>query len=177
MSDAKGGGQGQEIKEDQYNEAKEAQRQRTNSRGSGSFSGTGSSFSSSRSSSDVSDESDSLGSDASVAFSDNDSETDSDKDKNTAPLRVYDARFKIPAQSNLGQLMVAKGKDLTKNKNPSEKQTRVYKKMVKKVEGYKRLVSALAKLFMAVSMIFTMALYSYNIVLINKGDFFVARTR
>ena len=49
--------------------------------------------------------------------------------------------------------------------------------MVKRVEGFKILVSALAKFFMGVSMIFTMALYSYNIVLINKGDFFVARTR
>ena len=49
--------------------------------------------------------------------------------------------------------------------------------MVKKVEGYKRLVSALAKFLMAVSMIFTMALYSYNIVLLSKGDFYISRTR
>lgn len=61
-----------------------------------------------------------MGSDASVPFSDDTSETDSDKDKALPPLRVYDARFKIPAQSNLGQLMVAKGKELTKQKTNKE---------------------------------------------------------
>ena len=56
----------------------------------------------------------------SVHFSDEDSETDSEKDKHVPPIRVYDCQYKIPAQSNLGQLMVAKGKELTKNKNPSK---------------------------------------------------------
>ena len=48
------------------------------------------------------------GSEASVGFSDA-SDSDEVQDKAVAPLRVYDARFKIPAQSNLGQLMLAKG--------------------------------------------------------------------
>ena len=89
---------------------------------------------------------------------------------------MYDARFKIPAQSNLGQLMVAKGKELTK-KDKDKREKREYRDMVKKVEGYKRIVSALAKFFMGVSMICTMALYAFNIYELNKGRFFLARTR
>ena len=49
--------------------------------------------------------------------------------------------------------------------------------MVKRVEGFKRIVSALAKFFMGITMILTMALYSYNIFLINQGHFFITRTR
>jgi hypothetical protein len=48
---------------------------------------------------------------------------------------------------------------------------------VRTVEGYKRLVRALAQFFMGVSMIFTMALYAYNIIKFNTGSFYVARTR
>ena len=65
------------------------------------------------SSDDKSDDFSSEGSsdDKSVAFSDASSESLSDEEKQAAPLRVYDARFKIPAHNTLGELMKAKGKD------------------------------------------------------------------
>jgi len=41
------------------------------------------------------------------------SDASSDSEEAAPPvIRIYDARFKIPAQSNLGQLMAAKGNDL-----------------------------------------------------------------
>ena len=49
--------------------------------------------------------------------------------------------------------------------------------MVKRVEGFKKVVSILAKFFMVNTMIFTMILYGFNIYRINYGQFFVARTR
>ena len=52
--------------------------------------------------------------------------------------------------------MVAKGKELTK-KDKDKREKREYREMVKKVEGYKRVVSALAKFFMGISMMLTMA--------------------
>ena len=48
---------------------------------------------------------------------------------------------------------------------------------MKTVEAYKRLVRALSQLFMGLSMIFTMMLYVYNIYQLNRGTFYVARTR
>ena len=69
-----------------------------------------SSFTSSMTSSlgeDVSDEThrmDTSSSDETVMSSDSDEGPDLDDQ----PIRVYDARFKIPAQSNIGQLMSAK---------------------------------------------------------------------
>ena len=41
--------------------------------------------------------------------------------------------------------------------------------MIKRVESYKKTVGALTKLFMFLSMIFTMGLYSYNIALLTEG--------
>jgi len=46
-----------------------------------------------------------------------------DDDLNNAPIRVYDARFKIPAQSNIGQLMSAKN-SAELNKGQSNKEYR-----------------------------------------------------
>lgn len=68
--------------------------------------------------------------------------------------------------------MVAKGKDLKKGMTSKK-----HKEMVKRVEGFKRLVSAIAKFVMAISMLLTMALYIYNIIQLHKGQFFIARTR
>jgi len=90
-------------------------------------------------------------------------------------LRVYDARFEIPAQSNLAQIMIAKGKDLAGNK--TAKQKKDHQRMVRSVERFKKGVSAIVRILMALSMLCTMVLYSYNIVLLNEGDFFIARTR
>jgi len=44
-----------------------------------------------------------------VDFSD---DSEEEEEQPLPKLRIYDARFKIPAQSNLGQLMAAKGNDL-----------------------------------------------------------------
>ena len=49
--------------------------------------------------------------------------------------------------------------------------------MIKWVEGWKKFFSALIRILMAISMIVTMGLYTFNIVLVNKGRFFLARTR
>ena len=54
---------------------------------------------------------DSSSSEDDVGFS---SESSEEEDKGPELIRIYDARFKIPAQSNLGQLMAAKGNDLLK---------------------------------------------------------------
>jgi len=44
------------------------------------------------------------------------SSSSEEEDLTDQPVRVYDARFKIPAQSNIGQLMSAKNTaDLTRN--------------------------------------------------------------
>lgn len=46
------------------------------------------------------------------------SESEEEPDMTDQPIRVYDARFKIPAQSNIGQLMSAKSSaDLTRTQN------------------------------------------------------------
>jgi len=92
-------------------------------------------------------------------------------DQNTV-IRVYDARFKIPAQSNLGQLMTAKGRDLTKSQ--SNKQ---YREMVKSVERYKKFVSTTAILLMGSAMLLTIGIYIYNMIGLDDGYFYIARTR
>ena len=57
---------------------------------------------------------DSSSSEESQGFS---SDTEEEEDKGPEIIRIYDARFKIPAQSNLGQLMAAKGNDLQKGQS------------------------------------------------------------
>ena len=61
---------------------------------------------------DVSEESFDKAEEESVSMA---SSSEEEEDFGDQPIRVYDARFKIPAQSNIGQLMSAKNSaDLTK---------------------------------------------------------------
>jgi hypothetical protein len=167
----------QDVQEIEQNQVKEAQEEKQRVRDEYGSSSHSSSDFDSNDSSDVDSESDSVGSNSgeSVGFSDG-SDSDEIQDKAAAPLRVYDARFKIPAQSNLGELMLAKGSNDLEGKK-DRAQIRKHEKMVKWVEGWKKFFSALIRFLMAVSMIVTMGLYTYNIVLVNRGRFFLARTR
>ena len=120
---------------------------------------------------DVSEESHQFSSEEenSVAFS---SESDEELDLNDQPIRVYDARFKIPAQSNIGQLMSAKNSaDLTRTQ--SNKQ---YRTTVKRLERYKKFVSSTAILLMGGAMIFNIVYYGLLINNLQKDKYFVART-
>ena len=119
--------------------------------------GEASSFDTSQDSSlgndDVSEETHQFSSEKSVSMassSSSDEEPDIDQ-----PIRVYDARFKIPAQSNIGQLMSAKNSaDLTRSQ--SNKQ---YRTQVKRLERFKKFVSFTAIILMAGSMLFNIVVY------------------
>ena len=106
----------------------------------------------------------------SVSFSSDSSE---EPDLSDQPVRVYDARFKIPAQSNIGQLMSAKNSnDLTKGQTSKQ-----YRDMVKRLERYKKFVSTMAIVLMGAAMIFNIVVYGFKIVSLQKEPYFIARTR
>ena len=89
------------------------------------------------------------------------------------PIRVYDARFKIPAQSNIGQLMSAKNSsELTKGQTSKE-----YRSMVKALERYKKFVSVTAILLMALAMLYNIGVYGILIRDLQKERYYLARTR
>ena len=96
-----------------------------------------------------------VGSEQSGSESGSESEEEETTDQ---PLRVYDARFKIPAQSNLGQLMANKGTDM--GKTQLDKQ---YRNLVKRVERYKKFVSTAAIVLMAAAMLFNISSYCWLI--------------
>ena len=101
------------------------------------------------------------------------SESDDGPDISDQPIRVYDARFKIPAQSSIGQLMSAKNSaELTKGHTNKE-----YRNMVKGLERFKKFVSIMAILFMGAAMIFNILVYGMLIANLQKDKYYIARTR
>ena len=88
-------------------------------------------------------------------------------------IRVYDARFKIPAQSNIGQLMAAKNSsELTKGQSSKQ-----YRNMVKRLERYKKFVSTTAICFMFLAMVYNIAVYGLLVRDLQQGKYYLARTR
>lgn len=73
-------------------------------------------------------------------------------------IRVYDARFKIPARQSVGQLMTGKTKD-PKSMNANDK---LYREMVKDVERYKKFVNSSVTALMVVSMLFCWIILVYH---------------
>ena len=96
-----------------------------------------------------------------------------DDDNTNQPIRVYDARFKIPAQSNIGQLMSAKNSSEL-NKGQSNKE---YRNMVKNLERYKKFVSTTVICIMALAMLFNIGVYVLTIKNLQEEKYFLARTR
>ena len=68
--------------------------------------------------------------------------------------------------------MTAKGKSLRRGTT-----TRSYQKMVSQVECFKKFVSMFLLVLMALTMLFTMGVYCYNLYNLRTGAFFLARTR
>jgi len=101
------------------------------------------------------------------------SESSEEEDLGDQAIRVYDARFKIPAQSNLGQLMSAKNStELTRVQ--SNKQ---YRQQVKRLERFKKFVSSTAIILMGGAMIFNIVIYGMLINDLQKDTYYLERTR
>ena len=100
-------------------------------------------------------------------------EMSSEEEVDTGPIRVYDARFKIPAQSNIGQLMSAKN-SAELNKQQSNKE---YKNMVKALERYKKFVSTTVICLMAIAMLYNIGVYVIMIKDLQVEKYYLARTR
>ena len=89
------------------------------------------------------------------------------------PIRVYDARFKIPAQSNIGQLMSAKN-SAELNKGQTNKE---YRNMVKALERYKKFVSTTVIMLMALAMLYNLGVYVLMIKDLQTEKYYIARTK
>lgn len=96
-----------------------------------------------------------------------------DEANSNQPIRVYDARFKIPAQSNIGQLMSAKN-SAELNKGQSNKE---YRNSVKTLERYKKFVSTSVICFMGLAMLYNIGVYVYMIKGLQTEKYYLARTR
>ena len=101
------------------------------------------------------------------------SSSDDEPDVEDQPIRIYDARFKIPAQSNIGQLMSAKNSaELSKGQSSKE-----YRNMVKNLERYKKFVSTSVICLMALVMLYTIVVYVLIIRDLQGEKYYLARTR
>lgn len=87
-------------------------------------------------------------------------------------IRVYDARFKIPAQSNLGQLMTAKGSELNQGL-----QNKDYRKMVRAVEMFKKITNITTLVLMSLAMVFTLGVLCWQSYNLFRQPYFLSRTR
>lgn len=76
---------------------------------------------------------------------------ESDDENPVSQLRVYDARFKIPATTSIGAMMSSKKKA----------QSKAYLRLVRNLERFKKLSSSIIVVMMGLACALTLAIYGY----------------
>lgn len=90
-------------------------------------------------------------------------------------VRVYEARFKIPKDSNYGELMSGKSV-IYKNDSDGAKLARFRQEQTNMIR-YKRFLSYTSLIMMAIAFVLTIMMLVYNWSLLHDEYFYVARTR
>lgn len=100
---------------------------------------------------------------------------DPDLEENQAKpsVRVYEAKFKIPKNANLGEMMNAKSLVFANDPKKFER----YANDQKLMGRYKRFVSYSTLFLMAVAFAASLFMIIYNWVHLHNGHFYVARTK
>jgi len=90
-----------------------------------------------------------------------------------ASVRVYEAKFKIPKNANLGEMMNAKSLVFANDPKKFER----YANDQKRMGRYKRFVSYSTLFLMAVAFAASLFMIIFNWTHLHNGSFFVARTK